>query len=569
MKNVQIIGLSVNNDIGIIKAHELKFDKEKKLLVFKGSVGQGKTTEQKILQLGTQGSKSLTDKNLYGDINTETQLLDGDVNLWVGCRSLKGKLSYSLYTKDNNGNIILNPVIDGVKATPAKYLEALQTELTWNMDKLTSETSVVQRDILLKLYQHEFIRLGVIFDKKNPSYNNSILHKIDLAEEKRNQYDAKRKELGGIKEDLKNKGFDVERPETIPVFKDISEIDNKIKEIEKQITIKETEAKSSKENKLLKIKGEGVDLVNKCMAYNTELKSDYEKKLSLKNEAQEIEFNKKTYLGTAKESLLRLFELEAITKDFFDYVTKSIEEKVVINEINEIPKPNYIIIKDNKVESINPNEFEGEAKELVNKTLETKSLYMTIFDSPPEKINLDGYKEDIEHHEQTKLNYLEQNKIYNAAQSYYDWKKADDNVAELKREYVSMLADINTGVEGLKITVENDDIFLMYDGSYDPAYFSNENKELRKVSSYSGTQKPVICLLIQNYLLSRKAKAMRYMYIDNVPIDKKTIDLLENIGKELNLTVFLNITGDFDKETLKDGEILIEGGEVFFNNINK
>ncbi|MCJ7802733.1 MAG: hypothetical protein MUP82_10300 [Candidatus Marinimicrobia bacterium] len=105
---------------------------------------------------------------------------------------------------------------------------------------------------------------------------------------------------------------------------------------------------------------------------------------------------------------------------------------------------------------------------------------------------------------------------------------------------------------------------MMYDGTYDLDYFGNPRKHLRKLSAYSGTQKPVICLLIQNYLLSKKSKAMRYMYIDNVPIDNKTRALLEKMCIELNLRVFLNITGDFSKDGLIDGEILIEGGEVFF-----
>ena len=57
---------------------------------------------------------------------------------------------------------------------------------------------------------------------------------------------------------------------------------------------------------------------------------------------------------------------------------------------------------------------------------------------------------------------------------------------------------------------------------------------------------------------------MRYLWIDNVPIDKKTKTLLDKMGKDLNLTIIVNITGDFSKNSLENGEILIEGGEVFF-----
>lgn len=105
----------------------------------------------------------------------------------------------------------------------------------------------------------------------------------------------------------------------------------------------------------------------------------------------------------------------------------------------------------------------------------------------------------------------------------------------------------------------------MYDGSYDPKYFANPKGELRKLSSYSDTQKPMICLLIQNYLLRKKSKTMPYLWIDQVPLDNKTIELLKKMSEELNLWLFVNWTGDFDREGLQAGEILIENGEIFFN----
>ena len=108
------------------------------------------------------------------------------------------------------------------------------------------------------------------------------------------------------------------------------------------------------------------------------------------------------------------------------------------------------------------------------------------------------------------------------------------------------------------------DIYLSYDGTYDPVYFGNKDKKQRKLSSYSGTQKPMICLLLQSYLLSKKEKALRYLWIDNVPIDNKTKILLNEMGEKLDVTIMVNITGDFSKETLENGDILLDGGEIFF-----
>ena len=70
--------------------------------------------------------------------------------------------------------------------------------------------------------------------------------------------------------------------------------------------------------------------------------------------------------------------------------------------------------------------------------------------------------------------------------------------------------------------------------------------------------------LLNTSCLSKKPKALRYLFIDNVPVDNKTRALLEKICIELELSIFLNITGDYEKDSLTDGEILIENGEIFF-----
>ena len=65
-KQVKIIGLSLNQQLGILKACNLEFDQENRLQKILGCVGQGKTTLKTALDLGTKGSKTLIDKSLYG-----------------------------------------------------------------------------------------------------------------------------------------------------------------------------------------------------------------------------------------------------------------------------------------------------------------------------------------------------------------------------------------------------------------------------------------------------------------------------------------------------------------------
>jgi len=41
--------------------------------------------------------------------------------------------------------------------------------------------------------------------------------------------------------------------------------------------------------------------------------------------------------------------------------------------------------------------------------------------------------------------------------------------------------------------------------------------------------------------------------------------LLNRMSEELGLWLFVSWTGDFDKTSLVDGELLIENGDVFFS----
>jgi len=571
-KEVKIIGLQILQQVGILKACNLTFDDNNRLIVVKGGVGDGKTTLQKSLQLGTQGSKTLVDKKLYGDINTEVQLLDGEINIWVGCKSDKhGALTYVLYTKDSEGKIVKDPIIDGVKATPAKYLEMLQTELTWRINELTSENPTVQKKILLSLYQYELQKQGVIFDIKDPGYKESILGKIETAENKRNQWDATRKQFGGIAEDLKLQGIFPDRPDTVPDFIDLEKIEQNIKSVEKEKTTKEIEAKTAKEKELQEIKTEAAELTTKCISYNAKLEQEFSKIVQGYN--NEIENGKQINELTIDitTEINKLINLGGISQENGSSLISALSDSLIITEDPVKPlEPLYIEInEENKVTNVSASAYSGEAQQLIQKILDLRQRYSDV-ESEEVKLDLTKFDKKLLELEESKNQAIENNKTVKAVDSFHEWRNANEEVISLKKKYVKMLSEINTGVDGLKIVPEENDsgkldIFLMYNGKFDPAYFGNEDLEFRKLSAYSGTQKPVVCLLIQNYLLSKKPKAMRYMYIDNIPIDLKTRLLLSDMCEKLDLRIFLNITGDFDKNAIENGEILIEGGEVFFN----
>ncbi|HBD93524.1 MAG TPA: hypothetical protein DC057_05070 [Spirochaetia bacterium] len=564
--SVKIIGLKIIEELGILKCCELAFDPDNKLVVVKGAVGSGKTTLQKSLQIGTAGSKALEDNELYGKINQETQLLDGEQKIFIGCKTGKSSnLEYIIYTKDEQGKIIKNPVIDGVKATPASYLNNLQTALTWRMNELTSEDKIVQKKLLLELYKKELAMAGVIFDKGSEKYVDSILYNIEKAINLRTQLDFERKKVGGFLNQLEPLGiYPLEDPDTIPAFQNIQELESQKNKLQYQIdNIIET-----RKTKLELIKNKADAIVNDIVKENNKL-------LAINTEEQKNVDRKNAELDKVKEKIeairLNINELNKLGYiNDYELLIKRFNNELIDIEVIE-PKFKKTIQFNEKQQIISEAaDFEEDIiKNLLISLSEKRKEYVNLLNTPAD----DTFAQENEL--QLVLNNIflakENNKKCEMVDAFLKWHDADAEVVRLRNDYIRMLGSIDTGVQGLKICVEEDEssntnIYLTYNGLYDPKYFNNLDLQDRKISSYSGTQKPLICLLLQNYLLDTKPKALRYLWIDNVPIDNKTKKLLEKMSNELDLTIIVNITGDFDQKELRDGEILIEDGHLLFKN---
>jgi hypothetical protein len=221
-----------------------------------------------------------------------------------------------------------------------------------------------------------------------------------------------------------------------------------------------------------------------------------------------------------------------------------------------------------------------EVKNLINSYREIAQRYLKTSNLPLDIVDTSQKEIELKNAEKRLLDLKIYNEEARAVNSFQDWSDSNAEVMQFKKDYFNKLTEIDTGIKGLtiapefivnsegqKVAKDDADIFLWYNGEHDPEYFHNPNKEIRKLSSYSGTQKPMICLLIQEYLLSKKPKALRYLWIDDVPIDKATKVLMDKMSKEMNLHLFINWTGDFETENLQEGEILIENGELFLPNL--
>lgn len=558
-KEVKIIGLSVKENFGMLKATELKFNQDMHLTTVKGEVGAGKTTLNKAMRLTTQGSATLEDSKLYGEnVNLEAQLTDGDHNIFIGCKSKSdGKLEYVLYEYDSNGKKVNNPVIDGVKATPAAYLKHLSTALTWRLPELTSENPVTQRNILLELYEKELEQQGVVFDKKSPKYVGNIIDQIEKAKNHRNLLDSKRKEVGGIQSDLINRGIDVD---SYRELKNIDSIKEQITTLKVKIESKSTNVKTERESELNALKLQGMELANDLKSINNEIQKENQE---IKTEYNRLLEARKEEDSEISQGLRHL--IEALPNEIYFKVDDIVND--FCNSRIEIKEPTYKKeLEFNERGSIisQPN-FENEKiNELLTNYRQVGIDYANLASKPIDEVDVSKENEQLEVLNRDLKNAESFNKDAKAVNAFKDWQIADQEVKDLQKDYYLKLTEIETGVSGLKIVPEDNDIFLMYNGEYDTEYFHNQNKELRKLSAYSDTQKPMICLLIQNYLLSKKTKRLPYLWIDQVPIDKKTKALLDKMSNELGLYLFVNWTGDFNVDELQEGEILIENGEIFF-----
>ena len=168
------------------------------------------------------------------------------------------------------------------------------------------------------------------------------------------------------------------------------------------------------------------------------------------------------------------------------------------------------------------------------------------------------------------------NAIAKRWQAFFAHQEADKKVKDIFNKYRKIFTTIDLGVEGLKMSLLGDDtevsneIRTTYDGSHDPVFFGNPKKEARNIASYSLTQKNVLAILMQIYLLEQKKargeSGLRYLFLD-VPIDNKTKDLLIDIQKKYDLQLLVSSTGDYEQAGLADGEILVDGGYLLSKEI--
>lgn len=568
-KQVKIINFKANN-FGIFNALELDFEKFKNgVIAIKGEAGAGKSTIQKGVRMSTQGRNVLDDSEQYGEVwETETQLVDGDRKIFIGASKKEGKaIEYKLFEKDSEGKKVMTPVIDGVKATPAKYMDVISTELTFGIKDFLSENNTVHKKFMFSLFRPELEKLGVIFDKKHPDYEKSVLGVLDTLTADRDRLRATCTHRGAFMADFERDGHNKEYLEGLKI-RDLSGLELQ----RNQLLIDQGKSEGDGNAEYQKAKGEkaaeGQKVVEEIRAAKERLENAYA--LELGGYEKDVDYN--TSIGEQQESIERSLQQAVFIDDVISSKIMNIVDtahKYAIKTVETPKKPNCPKIIDGKLKPGTQAEDYPLFKELIDKYHKIALEYVAI--KPEDFTQSRDFESEIAGID-TKINSAKANN--DLVERYClnrQWVEASAKVDIKRGELAKLYAKVDTGVVGLRMKPFFDeesgkvDIKTIYTGGYSPDFFRNDGSDERLLISYSSTQRPIIGILLQTARLKKKAKALPYIFLDDVPMDKASFALISKIAEENNLTVITSITGDFNKEKLTDNEMLVEGGEVFFN----
>lgn len=583
-KQVKLIGLRVQNN-GIIQAAELTPDLlQKRLVLITGETGNGKSTLLNAAKIATAGTDAIKKSDALPDgFVAEALLQDGEVPIYIGVKTdtySRGehageqKLSTYLYTKDLNGKAV-QPIIDGVQWTAAQYWKALTTELTHSLGDLFSENQSVHRKLIEKLFKPEL----------------DALHADKLVEEisaLRKDRDAKRlicQSNGAYMERFNADGWN-EKNLSLLKKVDIEALRNEITALEiekaKKVSAPESEHKlkcmeldNQRKDALQVLKDEGAKLREQermeqaqlDAAYN-EAKRTYDEAAAKKQQLDEyytrLRTNVASFIGYNVQDEKRNEQGNVF------YYPGTEDQKVImkgldsvyaarLSELNSLTEPVKGAVSEELTKKI-------EAKMLEYKTLEAKPIdypSMEAVDVSEFALLIANKQSEITAAETT-------NAVFDRYQMWQDWIAANETYLAKVDELRKLYASIETGVPGMKIVPRDTDsgkveVWVMYDGTYNPEYFGNPNKEQRFMFDYSSFQRTVIGLMLQAARLDLKPRALRLAFIDDVAFTPRDIEVLTDIAERLDLRLITAWTHEADKQELLDGQVLVEGGEIFFD----
>lgn len=563
-KQVYLIGIKTSGH-NILQACELTPDLlKKRLVLFTGNTGQGKSTLLDICKASVAGNDAIKKKDILPKgFLAESQLIDGDIKLYAGVSveeysrgEKKGDPKYEvfLYAKDNNGKQYV-PIIDGVAATASQYMSMLTTELTFSLPDLYSENQATHRKLIERLFKPELDKLGA----------ESVIAKILEAKNRRDGARALCQGNGAYMEQFEAEGYKEAQLSMLSKI-DIASIDEEITQLkidrdrltnapESAWKLECSKLDQERTSQLQAIKDKGLEI-------KEAIRVDNEKRQQLYDLALDAWENEQALLSGLSDDYEKLLESckEFLGGDNMDTIKPLLDARM------EYYKNTY-----NKPKPESPSPDPDLAKKLQKSYDDYTALQNTQIKYPEKKdVDTSNIDKKIESLLEKKLGAEKNNNLYNRYQLWLSWIEAkglyEKEIDVLRKLYAS----IDCGVKGMNIVPKETDsgrvdVWIMYDGSYDPAYFANPNKEQRFMFEYSSFQRTIIGLMLQAARLDLKPKALRLAFVDDVAFTSRDISVLSDIAEKLDLKLITAWTHEAEKEELLDGQVLIEGGEVFFD----
>lgn len=561
-KRVEIIGFEAGN-YNTIKVVRLTPDiLSKKFIQVVGESGAGKSSLLELLKIPISGTDAIKKKTiLEKGFFTQAQLLDGDLNVYIGARvseyqrgekSGDPKFEFYLYSLDENGKQY-QPIIDGVAATASEYTKLLTTDLTFKMADMFSENQTIHRKLIESLFS----------DELNAMKADELVASIESKKKERDNTRILCQSQGAYMERFKEEGFSEEKLKMIaPV--DVAEIDKKVTEL---VLKKDRLERSSKDahdlavmgidrerdKKIQELKDEGNRLVEELRTDRAAKDLAYTAALKKFEEAQALYIAEKT----------KGQEIVGLVQAYFvrpsDSVVKAINDEMT-HKLKLIDTKEPVREPDDKV-------LLGKIKTLRDKV---ENFPLPVYPQI-EAVDTTDIDKEIAVLNDQKISAAKTNSLYKRYQLWLSWIEAK-SVYEAELDKLRKLyASIDTGVDGLSIVPTETDsgkieIWMMYNGVYDPEFFHNEHAEMRHLFAYSSFQRSVIGVILQSARLDLKKKALRLAIVDDVAFTEKGIQILSDLCEKFNIQLIAGRTIAPSVDSLDSSQILVDGGEIFFNN---
>jgi hypothetical protein len=564
-KEVTLLGFRCENH-NILKIIELTPDLlSKQLIQIVGESGNGKSSLIDALMLASAGTDAIKKKDaLLPGFEAEVQLLDGEIKLFVGARKREitrgqrtGEYEFEtyLYAKDDQGKQY-TPIIDGEVATAAKYMKLLTTDLTFNMADFFTENQPRHRTLIEKLFKDELAQLGAEDTIKEMIATRGVRDEARMMCQR----------TGAFMEQLEKEGY------TEAMLAAIEEVD--IAAIEKRL-----QDAAIERDRILNPAGNQHELeCERIRNTHQQAVSKLREQLAAeqKKESDDFQTRSAAYF-TAKQAYDQQEVMRTKYNAIYDILTENIEKyfgkdiegaaavQTLIDRRKDVFAGQFSLMEP---EEVRHNAEMIEAIRTAKANLDQFESAELVFPSPPipDTTAIDKQIEKLksDKEEGVKMNQLRER--YQTNKTWLETKaKYEAVVDDLRRTY----ARVQTGVEGLKIVpvdtnTDKVEVWLQYDGSYDVEFFQNPKLESRYIFSYSSFQRSAIGVMLQAARLNLKPKALRLAIVDDVAFTAKGLAVLSGLCKSLNIKLITSRTDDITKEQVKDGEVLMVGGEAFF-----